>query len=159
MNTSMPQTVFMLLALFLGACSTTDLQVTDTDSMSPTQSSEEQSSMLVQYLEIVTTEVDTTCSALEQIHGVSFGEPDAGFGNARKAALVDGGMIGVRAPMAEHDVPIVRPYMRVADIAAALNAAEAAGAMIAMGATEIPGGQGQFAIYILGGTQFGLWQL
>lgn len=114
--------------------------------------------MLVQYLEIVTPDVDATCAALEQLHGVSFGEAVAEFGNARTAALESGGRIGVRAPMAEHEEPVVRPYVLVDDIESAVTTAEAAGAEIAMPPTEIPG-DGKFAIYILGGIQHGLWQL
>ncbi|MFT7464112.1 MAG: putative enzyme related to lactoylglutathione lyase [Pseudohongiellaceae bacterium] len=113
--------------------------------------------MLIQYLEIVTPDVDATCSALAKVHGVTFGEPDAGLGNARTAALEGGGRIGVRASMAEHDKPVVRPYALVGDIEAGVKAVEAAGGELAMGATEIPG-QGKFAIYFFGGTQFGLWE-
>ena len=114
--------------------------------------------MLVQYLEIVTPDVDATCAALEQLHGVTFGEADARLGNARTAALESGGRIGVRAPMAEHEEPVVRPYALVDDIESAVTAAAAAGAEIAMPPTEIPGHGGEFAIYILGGIQHGLWQ-
>ena len=113
--------------------------------------------MLIQYLEIVTSDVDATCSALAKVHGVTFGEPVAEFGNARTAALESGGRIGVRAPMAEHEEPVVRTYVLVDDIEAAVKAAEAAGGEFAMRATEIPGG-GKFAIYFLGGHQFGLWE-
>ncbi len=60
--------------------------------------------------------------------------------------------------MAEHESPVVRPYMWVDDIEAALIAAEAAGGTITMGATDFAG-QGQFAIYILGGIQHGILQL
>lgn len=122
------------------------------------QAVQKEKAMLIQYLEVVTPDVDATCNALAKLHGVSFGQPDAGLGNARTAALKDGGRIGVRAPMAEHEQPIVRPYILVADIAAAVSAAEAAGGQIAMPSTEIAG-QGKFAIYILGGIQHGLWQL
>lgn len=114
--------------------------------------------MRVQYLEIVTSEVEATCNMLAKVHGVTFGAPEPGFGNARTATLESGGMIGVRAPLAEHEQPVVRPYLLVDDIDSALGAAEAAGAEIAMPATEIPG-HGAFAIYILGGIQHGLWQL
>jgi len=113
--------------------------------------------LLVQYLEIVSSDVDATCSVLSKTHGVTFGEPEAGLGNARTASLEGGGRIGVRAPMAEHEGPIVRPYVLVDDIEAAIEAAEAAGGEFAMRATEIPG-HGTFAIYFLGGTQFGLWE-
>lgn len=113
--------------------------------------------MQIQYLEIVTTDVDATCSALSEVHSVTFSEPVAELGNARIAELQGGGRIGVRAPMAEHDQPIVRPYLLTDDIEAAIKAAEAAGGEIALPATEVPN-QGKFAIYFLQGTQFGLWE-
>jgi len=114
--------------------------------------------MQIQYLEIVTENVEETCAALAALHGVTFGEPEAMLGHARVATMKDGGRIGVRAPMAEHETPIVRPYILVEDIEAAISAAEAAGAEFAMKATEMPG-YGTFAIYFLGGVQYGLWQL
>lgn len=114
--------------------------------------------MRIQYLEIVTPDVEATCTGLEQMHGIRFGEAEAGLGNARTAELSDGGRIGVRAPMADHESPITRPYVLVDDIEAAVKAAEAAGAKIALPATEIPG-HGMFAVYILGDIQHGLWQL
>jgi predicted enzyme related to lactoylglutathione lyase len=113
--------------------------------------------MLVQYLEIVTADVDATCSLLEKVHGVRFAKPEAALGNARTAALAGGGRIGVRAPMRADEQPVVRPYLLVDDVEAAVAAAKAAGGEIAMGATEIPG-QGKFAIYFRGGIQHGLWQ-
>jgi hypothetical protein len=113
--------------------------------------------MLIRYLEIVTPDVDATCASLEKLHGVSFGAPDAGLGNARTAALEGGGKIGVRAPMHETEQPVVRPYVLVGDIEGAVEAARAAGAEIAHPPLEIPG-HGTFAIYIQGGIQHGLWQ-
>jgi predicted enzyme related to lactoylglutathione lyase len=113
--------------------------------------------MLVQYLEVVTPDVEATCSALEKVHGVSFGEPEAELGNARTATLSGGGRIGVRAPMREDEEPVVRPYLLVDDIEAAVKAAEAAGGQFAVDATEIPG-HGKFAIYFLGGIQYRLWE-
>lgn len=114
--------------------------------------------MRVQYLEIVTPLVKETCEALAEAHGVVFGEPIAEFGNARTAALAGGGRIGVRAPMRDTEAPIVRPYILVDDIEAAVQAAEMAGAEVAIPPMEIPG-QGRFSIYILGGIEHGLWQL
>lgn len=111
----------------------------------------------VEYLEIVTTEVESTCNALSKLQDLSFGEPVAELGNARIAALPGGGRVGVRAPMADHDKPIVRPYFLVEDIDAKVEAMKELGAEIAMPGTEIPG-QGKFAIYMLGGTQHGIWQ-
>jgi len=122
------------------------------------QESEKEQAMLVHYLEVVTSDLDATCSALEKLHGIRFGEPEAAFGNARTATLGNGGRIGVRAPMAEHEEPVVRPYVLVDDIDAAVKAAEAAGGEIAMTATVIPG-RGKFAIYFQGGIQYGLWEL
>jgi predicted enzyme related to lactoylglutathione lyase len=119
---------------------------------------EQERAVVIQYLEIVTPDVDATCDALEAMRGVSFGEPIPEFGNARTAPLENGGRIGVRAPMRETEGPVVRPYLLVEDIEAAVDAARASGAEIAMAPAEIPG-QGRFAIYILGGIQHGLWQL
>jgi len=114
--------------------------------------------MLVQYLEVVTPEVDATCAALAEMHGVTFGEAEPGLGSARTAALKSGGRIGVRAPLRPDEEPVVRPYVLVSDITAALKVAEDAGAEVAVGPTEIPG-HGTFAIYFQGGIQHGLWQL
>lgn len=113
---------------------------------------------MVHYLEIVTPEVDATCEALESIRGVTFGEPIPELGDARTTPLNGGGRIGVRGPMRETEEPVVRPYLLVEDIEAAVDAAQATGGKIAMPPTEIPG-QGIFAIYVLGGIQHGLWQL
>ncbi len=110
----------------------------------------------VHYLEIVTAETDATCDGLAQSHSVAFSEPIAELGNARTAGLKDGGRIGVRAPMGEEQ-PVVRPYVLVDDIHAAVRTAEAAGAEVLMPPTEIAG-QGTFAIYYLGKIEHGLWQ-
>lgn len=122
------------------------------------QASEDEKAMLVQYLEVVTADVNATCSALEKLHGVAFGEPVAALGNARTATLKGGGRVGVRAPLREDEEPVVRPYVLVDDIEAAVKAAEAAGGEFAVTATEIPG-HGKFAIYFQGGIQYGLWEL
>lgn len=114
--------------------------------------------MQVHYLEIVTTDVDATCGALEKLHGVSFSASEEVLGNARTAALANGGLIGVRAPMHEMEEPVVRPYVLVDDIDAAAEAAQAAGGEIAHPPMEIPG-HGKFAIYVQGGIHHGLWQV
>ena len=113
--------------------------------------------MQTEYLEIVTPEVESTCKILARHHGVVFSDPIAELGQARLADLSGGGRIGVRAPMADHETPTVRPYMLVDDIEAAIASAQADDAEFAMLATEVPG-QGTFAIYMLGGIQHGLWQ-
>lgn len=111
----------------------------------------------IHYLEIVTPDIDTTCNLLAKANGVSFGKPVAEFGNARTAKLNDGGRIGVRGPMGA-EKPVVRSYVLVDDIHAAVRAAEDSGASILMHPTEIPG-QGTFAIYLLGNIEHGLWKL
>lgn len=144
--------LFALLALALVCCACSSAA---TDSGGPGRQGKP---VIVQYLEIVTPDVDATCKALERLHGVSFGDPDPGLGQARTATLVGGGRLGVRAPMRPDEAPVVRPYVLVDDIGAAVKAAEAAGAQIALPPMEIPG-QGKFAIYIQGGIDHGLWEL
>jgi predicted enzyme related to lactoylglutathione lyase len=142
-------------ALILFACRAPESSSRSDSSVRVTQ---QETAMKVQYLEIVTPDVDATCNALSKSNGVRFGAPVMELGNARTAALEGGGKVGVRAPMAPTEEPVVRPYVLVADIQAAVAAAEKAGAQIAHPPLEIPG-QGTFAIYILGGIQHGLWQL
>ena len=113
--------------------------------------------MQIHYLEIVTPDVDSVCDVYGAANGLQFGNPDAGLGNARTAALPGGGMVGVRAPMHESEEPVVRPYWLVDDIESAVAAAVNAGGEIAHPPMEIPG-HGTFAIYVQGGIQHGLWQ-
>lgn len=113
--------------------------------------------MQVEYLEIVTPDVDAVCSAYAAMHGVEFSEPDAGLGNARTAELKNGGKVGVRAPMHESEHPVVRPYLLVNDAEHAAEEAVKNGAQIAHPPMEIPG-HGTFAIFIQGGIQYGVWQ-
>ena len=116
-----------------------------------------ESTVQVEFLEIVTSDVDATCAALAALHGTTFGEPVAELGGAKVAELTNGGRISVRGPLHDQETPLWRPYFLTEDIEGAVKAAEAAGAMIAHPPLEIPG-QGTFAIYILGGNHFGLWQ-
>ncbi len=109
-------------------------------------------------LEIVTDDVDATCSTHAKLCGVRFGEPDAGLGGARTAALAGGGKLGVRGPLHVTETPVVRSYVLVDDIEVAAQAAVEAGGEIAHPPMAIPG-HGTFAIYILGGVQHGLWQV
>lgn len=113
--------------------------------------------MQVQYLEIVTPDVDGVCATYSRVYGVTFSEPEAGLGNARTAALPDGGKIGVRAPMHDAEAPVVRPYLLVDDAEAAAKAAEESGGEIAHPPMELPG-HGTFAIFIQGGIHHGVWQ-
>lgn len=113
--------------------------------------------MQIQYLEIVTTEPETTCSMLSAAHGVTFSDPIAELGGARTADLAGGGRLSVRGPLRDDETPVVRPYLLVDDIDAAMKAAEEAGAQVAIPPMELPG-QGTFAIYLLGGIEHGLWK-
>jgi uncharacterized protein len=114
--------------------------------------------MQVQYLEIVTRDVDAVCAAYAAALNVQFGEPDARLGGARTASLAGGGLVGVRAPLRTTEDPVVRPYWLVADIEAALAAAVKAGGQLAHQPMNVPG-HGTFAIYLQGGNDHGLWQL
>ena len=111
----------------------------------------------IEYLEIVTASVNETCAVLAKAHGVAFGEPVATLGFARTAPMSGGGRIGVRAPMHGAEEPVVRPYILVEDLKAAVEAAVEAGAEIAIPSMEIPG-EGTIAIYVLGGIEHALWQ-
>jgi uncharacterized protein len=114
--------------------------------------------MKIHYLEVVTKEADAVCAAYAAAHGVQFGVPVAGLGNARTAALLGGGLIGVRAPMNAMEQPVTRAYCLVTDIEAAVKAVVAAGGTIAVPPMKLPG-HGTCAIYLQGGTEHGLWQL
>lgn len=116
-----------------------------------------ESNMSVHYMEIVCRDVAAQCAALERVHGLSFGPPVADLGGARVANAAGGSQIGVRAPLAEHEQPIIRTYLEVNDIAKAIKEAEAAGGVVAYPPTK-QGETGTWAIYVLGDVQFGLWQ-
>jgi len=117
----------------------------------------DQSAIRIHYLEIVCHDVAAQCAALERVHGLSFGAAVADLGQARVAEAPDGSLVGVRAPLAQHEQPIIRTYIEVEDIAKAVEEAEAVGAMIAYPPTQ-QGDTGTWAIYILGDVQIGLWQ-
>lgn len=112
----------------------------------------------VHYLEIVTPDVAAAVRLYGEAYGWRF-EPEAPeLGNARVATLPDGSLCGIRAPMGEQETPIVRTYLRVEDLEAAVRRAEALGATIALPPTELSG-RGTIAIYFVGGVQQGLWQV
>ena len=142
--------VAIVAASFAGCAS----QKTD----SARRHSPDRSPMQLHYLEIVAKDVDAVCAAYEASNGLRFGPPEPMLGNARTAIRPGGGKVGVRAPMRETEEPVIRPYWLVEDIKSAVAGAAAAGAEIAHPPLEIPG-QGTFAIYIVGGTHHGLWQL
>ena len=130
---------------------------TDESVVKPEQESEGKS-MQVQYLEIVTPDVEALCKQYSAVHGITFGEPDANLGNARTAKLNGGGLIGIRGPLRETETPVIRPYVLVENLEEAVTAAADAGAEIAISRMEIPGGHGTIAVVIQGGIECGLWQ-
>lgn len=144
-----------LVAMFAFAAGSVSLQRSSASETA--EDSKEATMMRVHYLEIVTPDVDSTCDTLEKMHGVKFSDAVAELGNARTATLEGGGRIGVRAPMHEMERSVVRPYLRVDDLAEAMETAKAAGAQIAIESMEIPGG-GKIGIYFLGGIEHGLWE-
>ncbi len=113
--------------------------------------------MKVHYLEVVTLDVDGVRAAYAS-QGAEFGDPVAELGNASTAALADGSLVGIRAPLRESEQPVVRPYWLVQDIEAAVAAVQEAGGTVALPPMEMPG-RGRFAICLLGGNDHGLWQL
>lgn len=113
--------------------------------------------MSVHYLEIVSNDVDTLTRMYERMLGVSFGPPDPDLGQARVATRADGTLVGIRKPLAEHEQPIMRTYLEVADIQQAVKTAEEQGATVAYPPTR-QGQRGTFAILFQGGVQHGLWQ-
>jgi len=114
--------------------------------------------MKIQYLEIVTPDVDAVCQTYAQLHNVTFAERDQNLGGARVAQLENGGMLGVRAPLRDTEEPVVRPYILVADIQAAVDAAAKSGAEVALPPMALAG-HGTCAIVIQGGIESGFWQL
>jgi len=132
--------------------------VTDSESTENKKETKTGAAMKIQYLEIVSPDVDTACKTYEQLHGVKFGKPDANLGNARTAKLSNGGFLGIRAPLRDTEEPIVRPYFLVEDIEASISKAADSGAEIALPPMELMG-HGKCAIFIQGGAEHGLWQL
>ena len=118
---------------------------------------EEDSTLAVHYLEIVSNDVDTLTGLYERLHGLSFGSPDPDLGRARVATGADGTLVGIRKPLAAHEQPIMRTYLAVEDIQQAVKKAEEHGAIVAYPPTR-QGQRGTFAIVIQGAAQHGLWQ-
>ena len=121
------------------------------------QSSPKGSTTTIHYLEIVSNDVDTLCETYERVHALSFGPEDPDAGQARVAVRPDGGLVGIRRPLAEHEQPTMRTYLEVVDIQKAVEEAERAGAIIAYPPT-LHGELGTFAVFIQGDVQHGLRQ-
>ena len=106
----------------------------------------------VHYLEIVTADAEAARSFYSQAYGWSFEDMAPELGNAFVAALPNGSLCGIRAPMREQEMPTVRTYIRVDDINAAIQRATELGAVVALEPMEIPG-RGTIAIYLSGGVE------
>jgi predicted enzyme related to lactoylglutathione lyase len=111
----------------------------------------------IHYLEIVTSEVSSTCDTYAAALGLSFGPPVPALGGARTAQMPAGALIGVRAPLRASEQPVVRPYWLVDDIEAAVATAVRSGGQLALAPTKL-GDYGTCAIYLQGGIDHGLWQ-
>ena len=159
MPTPSPRALGILIAFAVIVCAPAIARTRAQDQRAdtPTHTTDEAIAMQIHYLEIVTPDVDATCAALAAAHGVTFSDPIPELGAARTAPLETGGRFGVRAPLRDTETPVVRPYVLVDDLDAAVRAAEAAGAEIAIRTMELPG-QGRIAIYLLGGNELGLWE-
>jgi predicted enzyme related to lactoylglutathione lyase len=112
----------------------------------------------VYYLEIVTADVKAACHLYSKAYGWHFQSTGPELGNSFVAALPDGSLCGIRAPLHVSEKPIVRTYLRVTNIETAAQEAAQLGANIALEPMEIPG-RGKIAIYEYGGIQQGLWQV
>ena len=112
----------------------------------------------VHYLEIVTPDVEAACRLYAEVHGWRFEPMGPELGQAWVAALPGGSRCGIRAPLHPEEKPIVRTYLRVADLKAATLAAEGLGAKTLLDFMELPG-QGSISIQEIGGIQQGLWQV
>lgn len=113
--------------------------------------------MKIQYLEIVTQEVDAICERYSLLHDVKFSENVPNLGGARTAKLENGGMIGIRAPLRETEKPIVRHYILVDDIQATVDSAAKNGGEVAVPPMELQG-YGTCSIVIQDGIETGYWQ-
>lgn len=111
----------------------------------------------IYFFEIVAEDAEAARDFYATNFGYVFGDVVPEFGGSYVAHLPEGSMISIRASMHEMETPIVRIYLRVADVHAATAKAEAAGATILLPPMEIPG-RGQFAIYQQSGIQQGIWQ-
>ncbi len=114
--------------------------------------------MKLHYLEYVTSDADRVCKQYAGLYGVAFNDPDPALGGARTADLVGGGILGVRAPLRDDELPVVRPYFLVNNIEAAVAKAVEAGGKLALPPMELPG-HGTCAIVLNGGIDCGFWQL
>lgn len=112
----------------------------------------------IHYLEIVTPDVDAACRFYSSAYRWVFEPAGAELGFSFVAELPGGSRCGIRAPLHPEEMPVVRTYLRVADIRAATQEASRLGAKVLLDYMEIPG-WGKISIFEIGGIQQGLWQV
>ncbi len=112
----------------------------------------------IHYLEMVTPDAKALSELYHQLHGWVFQPLVPELGNAYVASLPGGMLFGIRAPMSAEEKPISRTYVRIPDIADAVQNAKRNGANILLENMEIPG-RGNIAIFSLGGLEHGVWQI
>jgi uncharacterized protein len=112
----------------------------------------------IHYLEIVTPDVEAACQLYAKAYGWHFQPTGPELGQSFVAKLPGGSLCGIRAPLNPEEMPIVRTYLRVANIEAATKEAARLGGKILLEYMDIPG-WGRISIYEFGGIQQGLWQV
>lgn len=112
----------------------------------------------VHYLEIVTPDVEGARRLYSTAFGWRFEAAVPELGNACVAPLPGGSLCGIRAPLHPTETPVVRTYIRVADLETATREAERLGATILLESMDLAG-WGTISIYEIGGIQQGVWQL
>lgn len=112
----------------------------------------------IHYLEIVTPDAEATRRFYADAYGWTFSSAQPELGFAFVAELPGGSRCGIRAPLSPEETPVVRTYLRVADIVAATQNAERLGATLLLDFMDIPG-WGKISIFEIGGIQQGLWQV
>ena len=109
------------------------------------------------YLEVVATDALAARDYYTEAHGWHFQEAPE-LGGAWIADMPGGSLCGIREPMHASEKPVVRTYLRVADVRAAVADAKRHGAEIMLEHMDIPG-RGQIAIFGIGGIEQGVWQV
>ncbi|MCL1080029.1 hydroxylase [Parashewanella spongiae] len=115
-------------------------------------------SIQVNYLEIITPNVDQVCTSYSETLQVSFSEAIAELGGARTAALNSGDTLGIRTPMHDAEEPTTRPYYLVDDIKITVSEAENSGAQVLVPPMKTSH-RSQCAIVSFDSIQNGFWQV
>ena len=112
----------------------------------------------IHYLEIVTPDAEAARRFYAEAYGWAFSPAQPELGFAFVADLPGGSRCGIRAPLSPEEGPLVRSYLRVPELRAAVQEVERLGARVLLDYMELPG-WGRIAIFEIGGVQQGIWQL